>query len=213
MKPILRSFGVSLVAVLILLGISGQRARADFSIQTDSSNEVKMYLDPGSNVSSVTGHVGSQGSTDTVTITTIGTVDAASGWATITPYGTGSLTQLIFTPGNPNLFNDFDFRGQLVADGTITVTVQDNQGDSAQTFSFSGNHNADLGPFGIVGSGETIKSVTLSFTGDSSSDSFNEVKQIDFSYATPAPVPIPGAVWLLGSGLIGLAGIRRKRRA
>jgi uncharacterized membrane protein len=28
--------------------------------------------------------------------------------------------------------------------------------------------------------------------------------------AIPAPVPIPGAVWLLGSGLIGLVGIRRR---
>ncbi len=28
--------------------------------------------------------------------------------------------------------------------------------------------------------------------------------------ADPAPVPIPGAVWLLGAGLIGLAGFRKK---
>lgn len=28
--------------------------------------------------------------------------------------------------------------------------------------------------------------------------------------ATTAPVPIPGAVWLFGSGLIGLAGLRRR---
>ncbi len=27
------------------------------------------------------------------------------------------------------------------------------------------------------------------------------------------PVPIPGAVWLLGSGLLGLVGIRRKKRS
>ena len=27
---------------------------------------------------------------------------------------------------------------------------------------------------------------------------------------TPAPVPVPSAVWLLGTGLLGLAGIRRK---
>ncbi len=27
-----------------------------------------------------------------------------------------------------------------------------------------------------------------------------------------SPVPIPAAVWLLGSGLIGLAGVRRKIR-
>ncbi|MBN2809134.1 MAG: PEP-CTERM sorting domain-containing protein, partial [Deltaproteobacteria bacterium] len=26
-----------------------------------------------------------------------------------------------------------------------------------------------------------------------------------------APVPVPGAVWLLGSGFLGLLGIRRKR--
>lgn len=29
----------------------------------------------------------------------------------------------------------------------------------------------------------------------------------------PPPIPIPGAVWLLGSGLIGLWGIRRRRRS
>ncbi len=32
------------------------------------------------------------------------------------------------------------------------------------------------------------------------------------SDAALSPVPIPGAVWLLGSGLIGLLGFRRKRR-
>lgn len=30
---------------------------------------------------------------------------------------------------------------------------------------------------------------------------------------TTAPVPIPGAVWLLGSGLVGLIGARRKKKA
>ena len=33
---------------------------------------------------------------------------------------------------------------------------------------------------------------------------------VDFGSATVDPVPIPGAVWLLGSGLIGIVGIRRK---
>ncbi|MDH3590183.1 MAG: VPLPA-CTERM sorting domain-containing protein, partial [Gammaproteobacteria bacterium] len=28
-----------------------------------------------------------------------------------------------------------------------------------------------------------------------------------------APVPVPAAVWLMGSGLLGLAGMRRRRKA
>ncbi|TKB72383.1 MAG: VPLPA-CTERM sorting domain-containing protein [Nitrospira sp.] len=32
-----------------------------------------------------------------------------------------------------------------------------------------------------------------------------------FSFQTPAPVPLPAAVWLFGSGLIGLVGIARRR--
>lgn len=31
-----------------------------------------------------------------------------------------------------------------------------------------------------------------------------------FDIGTPAPVPVPSALWLLGTGLVGLAGIRRK---
>ena len=29
----------------------------------------------------------------------------------------------------------------------------------------------------------------------------------------PAPVPVPGSVWLLGSGLLGLMGLKRAKKA
>ena len=37
---------------------------------------------------------------------------------------------------------------------------------------------------------------------------FTGLSEVQFN---GSPVPIPGALWLLGSGIIGLIGIRRKR--
>ena len=34
----------------------------------------------------------------------------------------------------------------------------------------------------------------------------------DLVFCHPEPVPVPAAVWLLGSGLVGLIGLRRKFR-
>ena len=39
-----------------------------------------------------------------------------------------------------------------------------------------------------------------------------QYRQFTFSDVTLAPVPVPAAAWLFGSGLLGLAGAARKRR-
>jgi len=37
--------------------------------------------------------------------------------------------------------------------------------------------------------------------------------QLSFAAPPPAPVPVPAAVWLLGSALATVAGVRRRRQA
>jgi len=40
-----------------------------------------------------------------------------------------------------------------------------------------------------------------------------EVFEMTFTGFAGAPVPVPAAVWLFGSGLLGLVGVARKRKA
>ena len=115
---------------------------------------------------------------------------------------------MTFTPENPDLFSDFSFRGQLLADadGIVNLSVTDNLGVT-QTFTFNGlGSNADFARQGIISlDGETIQSVTLM-------SDFKEVKQIEFSGAG-VRVPDSGSTaMLLGGALAGLASIGLVRR-
>jgi hypothetical protein len=70
---------------------------------------------------------------------------------------------------------------------------------------------------GTIASAETpsyFETAFLGITSDSwTTGSFGSGTYTDFAYGTgSAPVPVPAAVWLLGSGLMGLIGVRRKMR-
>ncbi len=176
--------------------------------QTDPSPAgIKFFIsNANKNVATFSGFVGGQHSGQPVTVDTTGNVDTGAGFATIKPVKNGTLTDLLFTPMDPNRFGDFSFRGQLMAVGNVDVTVQDNQGDAPQTFVFAiTKANADFGRIGIIavaGSGETIKSVDVTSAG------FEEFKQVEFSNAIPEL-----STWAMM--IVGFAGvalqIRRRR--
>ena len=199
-----------LFAVAALTGALALSATATFIVDDDPGG-VKIYFDKANkNVTDFVGFVGANNSgAPHVAIHTTGPVDTGSGFSTIKPIKDGSLTELIFTPEDPNLFGDFSFRGQLNdgASGTVTLMVQDNQGNAPQTFTFTGLGGPnDFARQGIVSlDGETIQSVTL--TSD-----FKEFKQVEISFGTGGTSTPDGGTTaaLLGLALTGLAGLRAK---
>jgi PEP-CTERM motif len=211
-----RIFVGALVAFLVL---GTAKAKADFMIDLNPGGDKFFNGKANNDVSSFVGTVGWQNSGPLVTVGTAGNVDTGAGFSNIKPVKDGSLTSLTFTSSDGNLFGEFSFRGQLldVASGTVNVTVQDNQGHPAQTFTFTGlGANADFARLGIVavpGSGETIQSVTLTSLG------FKEEKQNEFSLTgngsgigNIAAVPEPSALTLVGISIVCLAGFAWRRQ-
>ena len=132
-------------------------------------------------------------------------------------YGATAISEFSVTFGVDQLTN-FSLSGNLDSNpafggfnGDIFVTLKEN---GANIFS---KNNWDLGnlgvnPFNFAGqflTGNTYQLILHSNSWDSTY--YNEKWNFDLT-TTPAVVPVPAAAWLLGSGLLGLAGIARKRK-
>lgn len=169
-----------------------------------------LFLDNGQGTTSLTGHVGSQTGA-LINIAANTAVDVVgSGFATIQAVN-GTLSSLVFTPGDSTKYGDFSFRGQLSSEGSIFLTIVDQVG---AIFNFDISDimaNQNFSRIGVVSNdGEWLTSATIS-----TDQYFNEVKQIEFSLQeTPAPVPEPGTMMLLGAGFFALAiYVKRFRNA
>jgi len=203
---------VAIAAMAAFIGLASQAQAAFISTTTEpSSGELKFFIDLNNkNVSDFQGIVGSNTTGPIVDVHTVGNVDTGSGYANIKPTSKDTtLTDLKFTPQNDKLFSDFFFRGQLLADGDITLKVT-NALDVIQTFTFTGiKKSQDFGSLGIVlanlADTDTIKMVELISAG------FKEVKQIDWSLARVSEVPLPASLPMFGAGLLVLGFLARRK--
>lgn len=127
--------------------------------------------------------------------------------------GTGDDLKLFFVGNNGHFFDVTLFNGATSL-GSMSYSMPNPQGDTGFTnsayptdgiFALSIDFDTDFGGVGnnavsmlrlTIGDGYTANSAVPSFIG---------------GYHTTAPVPVPAAVWLFGSGLLGLAGVARRR--
>lgn len=179
--------------------------------------EEKVYLDAAL-ATSVTGHVGSQTDSRLVMFSSSTDVlDAANGFSTIKA-ADGFLNNITITaPGY--WFEDLIFSVNLTPNQNddLTVMATDKSGgvDSfANWTSLSNWVNGENRIMAISTSGNLMQSVTInSQLGFESLGGLDQLKQTEISGFVSA-VPVPAAIWLLGSSLAGL-GITaaRKRNA
>ena len=148
------------------------------------------------------------------------------------------LTSNFPTPGSNFGMQAFSFNfdnSLSVSSSNITnidptswqVSENQNAGGGFGKFEFqldgTGATRTEVLTFTISGvSGDTINSYALGSTLNPSSGEFFAAHVADFDsaaygvdsaqFAGSTPVPVPAAFWLLGSGLIGLAGVARRRK-
>jgi hypothetical protein len=144
------------------------------------------------------------------------------------PMGDGETTRTI----NQTLAIDWDTSGSFPMIDITSITVDTYVFGGPWTLDFTTPYRVGLippgaineldsllfTPFGdiydgLVGvAGNPIGSAVVAST-PSGLESFIGSAFGDFTFAAAQPVPIPAAIWLFGTGLLGLTGISRRKKA
>jgi hypothetical protein len=121
-------------------------------------------------------------------------VVASSGDLSLTPYTFASMIDFQFNPLTPNPVNVWSAGGFTFSMDSVTITTQN---PSYLVLSGSGT---------ISGNGFNPTPGTWEFSGQTASN-------ITFSWSSSnvTVVPVPAAVWLFGSGLLGLVAVGRRK--
>lgn len=130
-------------------------------------------------------------------------------------YSNGGMIDLGAQVGMNSDAYGINTSGTVVGDFQVIPGGQFPSSSSFHAFVYNNGVMTDLNTLLAGNSGWTLYSATgINDSGQIVGfGSFNGQDQAFVLNPTAAPVPVPAAVWLLGSGLLGLFGIARKRKA
>ena len=116
---------------------------------------------------------------------------------------------------------DFDWKGTNGIGGVIDIRVfsELSGGGVSKTDILAGGTGAGLtsdwtnfGPVNLIAGPDVSGGVTVEFTAICGADA-GCFSNLGIDNVTVSAVPVPAAVWLFGSGLVGLVGIARRKKA
>jgi hypothetical protein len=204
------------LAIFGVVGVVASTAKADIVVVTGVNNQGtnNVLLNPATNVTTVTGTVGPSNLLVNFTSSSGSGLLSAnpSGQATVSG-GTGNtaLTQLTFGLANNDTFTRAVFNINASTSGSVLIHVEGvniNGGFFEDDFTVDANGQNFFTVTAI--NGQLINSISLTAINGAV---FQDVRQVRLGGSEAgSEVPEPASMFLLGTGLAGVAAAYRKRR-